>query len=77
MLSDYLKGQDPRQLLEKRMRAGKRLPPGQSASIKWPVLHAGEVPSFYPQTWDFRVWGLIQHPLTLSWEQMNALPQRD
>lgn len=77
MLSDYLKGQDPRQLLEKRMRAEGRLPPGQSASVKWPVLHAGEVPAFYPQTWDFRVWGLVERPLTLRWDELAALPRTE
>jgi DMSO/TMAO reductase YedYZ molybdopterin-dependent catalytic subunit len=77
MLSDYLRGQDPRQLLDKKMKAEKRLPPGQAASIKWPVLHAGEAPDFYPQTWDLRAWGLVESPLTLSWEQFNLLPQQD
>jgi hypothetical protein len=46
MLSDYLKGEDPRQLLEKKMRDEGRLPPGQSATIKWPVLHVGAEPVF-------------------------------
>ena len=44
----YFKGQDPRQVLEKKMREEGRLPPGQSASIKWPVLHVGAEPEFDP-----------------------------
>ena len=32
-LSKYLRGEDPRQLLEKRMRDEGRLPPGQAATI--------------------------------------------
>ena len=44
--SSYLKGEEPRQLLEKRMREEGRLPPGQSASLKWPVLHIGADPVF-------------------------------
>jgi DMSO/TMAO reductase YedYZ molybdopterin-dependent catalytic subunit len=54
-----------------------RLPPGQYLTDKWPVLHAGEVPG-YPADlagWDFRVWGEVDTPLTLSWEQLNELPR--
>jgi len=75
--SKYLKGEDPRQLLEKRMRDEGRLPPGQSATIKWPVLHEGEVPRFDPATWDFKAGGLVETPLTLTWDQMTALPRRE
>jgi DMSO/TMAO reductase YedYZ molybdopterin-dependent catalytic subunit len=74
MSSSYFKGQDPRQLLEKQMRDEGRLPPGQSASIKWPVLHEGEVPRFDPATWDFKAGGLVENPLTLTWAEMTALP---
>jgi DMSO/TMAO reductase YedYZ molybdopterin-dependent catalytic subunit len=75
LLDKYLKGEDERGLLEKKMRAEGRLPPGQSASIKWPVLHEGEVPGFDPATWDFRVGGLVDAPLSLTWSELTALPQ--
>jgi DMSO/TMAO reductase YedYZ molybdopterin-dependent catalytic subunit len=42
------------------MRAAGRLPPGQSLTLKWPVLHEGSVPQFDPRTWDFRVFGLVK-----------------
>ena len=74
-LSKYLRGEDPRQLLEKRMRDEGRLPPGQAATIKWPVLHTGDVPHFDPQTWDFRAGGLVEAPLELSWAAFMALPR--
>ena len=64
LLDKYLRREDERGLLEKKMREEGRLPPGQSASIKWPVLHEGDVPAFDPQTWDFRVGGLVEAPLT-------------
>ncbi len=54
-----------------------RLPPGQYLTEKWPVLHAGSAAS-YPADlagWDFRVWGEVESPLTLSWEQLNELPK--
>jgi DMSO/TMAO reductase YedYZ molybdopterin-dependent catalytic subunit len=77
MPSKYFTGEDPRQLLEKRMRAEGRLPPGQSASIKWPVLHVGAEPRFDPATWDFKAGGLVEAPLTLTWPEMSALPRRE
>src|SRR5215471_7543272 len=49
--------------LEKSKHLGDRLPPGQYATEKWPVLHYGSVPSFNPATWDFRVGGLVENPV--------------
>jgi len=60
---------------EKQMKAEGRLPPGQSLTLKWPVLHYGSVPRFDPATWDFRVYGLVQNPIRLSWEEFNKLPK--
>jgi DMSO/TMAO reductase YedYZ molybdopterin-dependent catalytic subunit len=75
LLDKYLRGEDERSLLEKKMREEGRLPPGQSATIKWPVLHEGEVPAFDPTTWDFRVGGLVEAPLALGWDAFTALPR--
>ena len=55
-----------RRELERRMRDAGRLPPGQSATVKWPVLHVGSVPSFNPNTWDFLIRGLVEKPLRLK-----------
>lgn len=33
---------------EREMRQAGRLPPGQSLTLKWPVLHYGSVPRFDP-----------------------------
>jgi DMSO/TMAO reductase YedYZ molybdopterin-dependent catalytic subunit len=54
-----------------------RLPPGQYLTEKWPVLHAGEVPDTDLATWDFRVWGEVEEPLTLSWAEFDALPKSE
>jgi DMSO/TMAO reductase YedYZ molybdopterin-dependent catalytic subunit len=51
-----------------------RLPPGQYLTDKWPVLHAGDIPDVDLATWDFRVFGEVEEPLTLSWEELRALP---
>src|SRR4051812_9416369 len=51
-----------------------RLPPGQYLTEKWPVLHAGSVPSTDLATWDFRVFGEVEQELVLDWDQFRALP---
>src|SRR5919106_6026306 len=54
-----------------------RLPPGQYLTEKWPVLHAGDVPRVDLATWDFRVWGEVEEPLRLTWEELRALPSSE
>jgi DMSO/TMAO reductase YedYZ molybdopterin-dependent catalytic subunit len=66
---------DERKRKEQEMRAEGRLPPGQSLTLKWPVLHYGSVPRFDPARWDFRVSGLVEHPLRFTWDEFNQLPR--
>ena len=54
-----------------------RLPPGQYLTEKWPILHAGSVPHTDLGTWDFRVWGEVDEPLTLTWAEFSALPKEE
>ena len=54
-----------------------RLPPGQYLTDKWPVLHAGSVPDTDLATWDFRVFGEVDDPITLSWDELQALPSKE
>ncbi|HEX6490631.1 MAG TPA: sulfite oxidase-like oxidoreductase [Gaiellaceae bacterium] len=51
-----------------------RLPPGQYLTEKWPVLHAGEIPQTELASWDFRVFGAVENPVTLTWDELRALP---
>ena len=60
---------------EKRLRQEGRLPPGQSLTNKFPVLHYGPVPPFDPATWDFRIWGEAEQERRWSWEEFMALPR--
>lgn len=60
---------------EKNARSEGRLPPGQSLTIKWPVLHAGNVPRFDAASWDFKIDGLVEEPLRFTWQEFRALPQ--
>jgi DMSO/TMAO reductase YedYZ molybdopterin-dependent catalytic subunit len=63
-----------RKVLEAKMRAEGRLPPGQSATLKWPVLHFAGVPIFESANWHFRTWGRVEAPLELNWVEFRALP---
>ena len=66
-----------RKKLERTMREAGRLPPGQSLTLKWPVLHEGSVPAFDPRTWDFHVAGLVEKPLRLTWDEFSRLPMKE
>ncbi len=52
----------------------RRVPPGQRVTEKFPVLHYGSIPRFDPRTWDLKIFGLVEEPLTLSYEQLLELP---
>jgi len=65
-----------RKIQERAMRKVGRLPPGQSLTLKWPVLHEGSVPRFDPSRWDFQVTGRVNKPLRLNWDEFTRLPMR-
>jgi DMSO/TMAO reductase YedYZ molybdopterin-dependent catalytic subunit len=52
-----------------------KLPPGQSRTVKWPVLDLGQKPAISKAQWRLTIDGACQHPLTLTWEDFLALPQ--
>lgn len=60
-----------------RARSAERLPPGQRVVKGWPVLHEGDVPAFDAATWRLRVWGAVETPLALTWEDVGALPKME
>jgi DMSO/TMAO reductase YedYZ molybdopterin-dependent catalytic subunit len=60
---------------EQRVAQEGRLPPGQSLTQKFPVLHYGPVPRFNPATWDFRVWGEVESEARWSWDEFQKLPR--
>src|SRR5919199_5775528 len=55
----------------------ERLPPGQYLTEKWPVLHAGTVPKTDLATWDFKVFGEVENPIRLTWDELQALPSTE
>jgi DMSO/TMAO reductase YedYZ molybdopterin-dependent catalytic subunit len=61
---------------EEQIRSAGRLPPGQSLTQKFPVLHYGPVPRFNPATWDLRVWGEVEEEVRWTWDEFGKLPRR-
>ncbi len=54
----------------------RRLPPGQYYTEKFPVLHYGSVPKVDLSTWNLRVWGEVDSPFSLTWQQFRELPRK-
>ncbi|MBY0086241.1 sulfite oxidase-like oxidoreductase [Brevibacillus brevis] len=54
-----------------------RIPPNQKQTTGFPVLHYGEVPEYTDLSteWSFRLFGLVEEEVTLTYEQMMALPK--
>lgn len=53
-----------------------RLPPGQYHTDRFPVLHAGEVPTVDPAEWEFTVGGLVGEPGRWDLEGFRSLRRR-
>ena len=56
-----------------------RTPPGQALTAKWPVLHHGSVPKVDPRDakWKLKVFGLVENPYELTYDQIRNLPAAD
>jgi DMSO/TMAO reductase YedYZ molybdopterin-dependent catalytic subunit len=70
-----LKGMSDRRNDEERLRQERRMPPGQSLTLKFPVLHYGPVPAFDPASWDFRIWGEVEQERVWDWQTFQELPR--
>ena len=54
---------------------GDRLPPGQKLTDGWPVLHYGGIPKIELDTWKFELGGLVDEPVSFSWQELMEMPQ--
>ena len=61
--------------MQNKPNAEGRIPPGQLLTQRFPVLHYGPVPQFDPKTWTFMVWGEVEKPLRMTWQELDALPK--
>jgi DMSO/TMAO reductase YedYZ molybdopterin-dependent catalytic subunit len=64
-----------RKVDQQRYAQEGRLPPGQSLTQKFPVLHYGPVPRFNPAAWDFKVWGEVEKEVRWTWDEFMQLPR--
>ena len=62
--------------IDVRNAGTSRVPPGQSITRKWPVLHYGDVPTPDITAWRFRIGGLVEHRLELTYTELTSLPTR-
>ncbi len=60
---------------QQRFAQEGRLPPGQSLTQKFPVLHYGPVPRFNPAAWDFKVWGEVEKEVRWTGDEFMQLPR--
>ena len=71
-----LKGILNRREQEETIQSVGRLPPGQSLTQKFPVLHYGPTPRYDDLSqWEFRVFGLVEEEKSFSFEDIVAMPK--
>ncbi len=63
--------------LDARPADQPRLPPGQIQTTKWPVLHYSAVPRIDTRHWTLRVFGEVERPLEITWDELQSLPAQD
>src|ERR671937_409593 len=54
-----------------------RIPPGQYLTNDFPVLSAGPTPRTPLDRWSFTIEGLVRQPVSWTWEEFTALPDRE
>jgi DMSO/TMAO reductase YedYZ molybdopterin-dependent catalytic subunit len=54
-----------------------KLPVGQHEVRNWPVLDLGDVPEVSLSDWRLELGGLVDNPVTLTWEDFLSLPQAE
>ncbi len=60
-----------------RPRSADRLPPGQHEVAKLPVLDLGIHPQVSLREWRLELTGAVEAPLSLTWEDLLAMPQTE
>src|ERR1700682_6460424 len=51
-----------------------RLPPGQVLTLKWSVLSYGSPPRYDMAKWRLRLYGEVDAPATMTWDEVRKLP---
>ncbi|MDX2149115.1 MAG: sulfite oxidase-like oxidoreductase [Bryobacteraceae bacterium] len=56
-------------------RRANRVPPGQSRTLKWPILDASGAPDVDLGRWRLRMSGLVGEPVEWTWQEFQKLPR--
>src|SRR5579863_5198968 len=56
-------------------RRSQRIPPGQSRTLKWPVLDASGPPNIDSAAWKIGVVGFVRQPVEWDWQSFLTLPR--
>ena len=56
-------------------RRVQRVPPGQSRTLKGPVLDSSGAPPVAVERWKFRIGGKVAKPAEWNWEEFQKLPR--
>jgi DMSO/TMAO reductase YedYZ molybdopterin-dependent catalytic subunit len=52
-----------------------RVPPGQTVTERFPILHEGEVPEYDLSSWRLRVFGEVEQERTFTFDELLGMPQ--
>ncbi len=61
---------------EQDLNLRERIPPGQYHTDKFPVLTYGPTPRIDLNTWRLKLFGLVEEPLELAWDDFTAMPPK-
>lgn len=53
------------------------MPPGQTVTDRFPILHEGDVPEYDMSTWSIKIFGEVEKELTFSFDELMNMPQTD
>ncbi len=56
-------------------RDAKRLPDGQHLTKGFPILDLGVRPELKPDNWTLKIWGEVENPVELSFDDFKKLPR--
>jgi DMSO/TMAO reductase YedYZ molybdopterin-dependent catalytic subunit len=76
-ITSRMLGQRGKRQAEKLGIDPQRVPPGQYLTERFPVLTVGSNPDFDLSTWTLTVFGCVENELTLGWDELQALPQKE
>ena len=76
-ITSRILGQRGRRQAKERGIDPNRVPPGQYLTERFPVLTVGPNPDFDLESWDFHVFGEVEEPVRLTWDELMEMPQRE